>query len=81
MLFNALTIHRDATDSGKRTVRLECLNQIRQQLDKLYALESTLDNCSPKQQQQQQQSLQSSHDMFNEDHQQQSPLDQKIADP
>ncbi|XP_020289856.1 uncharacterized protein LOC109857693 [Pseudomyrmex gracilis] len=75
LLFNALTIHRDATvNSGKRIVRLECLNQIRQQLDKLYALESTPDNCTPKQQQ-------SSHDVtFNEDRSQQLPLDQKIVD-
>lgn len=46
--FNDLTIHRDSADTSRRIVRLECLNHIRQQLDKLYALESTLDNCPPK---------------------------------
>lgn len=76
-LLNALTIHRNSTNSDKRTVRLECLNHIRQELVKLYALESTLNNCSPKQQ-----SL-SSYDMPGNEEQQQSHqlLDQKIADP
>lgn len=73
LLFNALTIHREATDSGRRTVRLECLNHIRQQLDKLYALESTLDNCPPKLQ-----SLSSYDVPCNEERSQ--PLEQKIAD-
>ncbi|XP_067210309.1 uncharacterized protein [Linepithema humile] len=72
LLFNALTIHRDSTDSSRRTVRLECLNHIRQQLDKLYALESTLDNCPLKLQ-----SL-SSHDVPCSEERQ--PLEQKIAD-
>lgn len=73
LLFNALTIHRNSTDSGKKTVRLECLNHIRQQLDKLYALESTLDNCPLKVQ-----SL-SSHDIpCNEEQMQQ--LEHKIAE-
>ncbi|XP_071626574.1 uncharacterized protein [Temnothorax longispinosus] len=48
LLLNGLTIRRDSVDTSRRFVRLECLNHIRQQLDKLYALESTLDNCPPK---------------------------------
>ncbi|XP_014488514.1 PREDICTED: uncharacterized protein LOC106751836 [Dinoponera quadriceps] len=47
LLLNALTIHQNSTDSDKRTVRLECLNHIQQELVKLYALESILDNCPP----------------------------------
>ncbi|KAM0730691.1 hypothetical protein ACS0PU_003020 [Formica fusca] len=75
LLFNALTIHRNSTDSGKRTVRLECLNHIRQQLDKLYALESTLDNCPLKLQ-----SLSNNDILCNEEHQQMQQLEHKIAD-
>ncbi|XP_072760038.1 uncharacterized protein [Anoplolepis gracilipes] len=75
LLFNALTIHRNSTDSGKRTVRLECLNHIRQQLDKLYALESTLDNCPLKLQ-----SLSNNDVSCNEEHQQTQQLEHKIAD-
>lgn len=69
-LFNALTIPRDLADSNKRTVRLECLNHMRRELDKLYALESTLENCPPKQ---------SSHDTAC-DQEQQSQQEQKIAE-
>ncbi|XP_011864930.1 PREDICTED: uncharacterized protein LOC105560418 [Vollenhovia emeryi] len=76
LLFNGLTIRRDSVDPSRRIVRLECLNHIRQQLDKLYALESTLDNCPPK--------LQplSSRDMpRNEERQQtQHQLEQKTTD-
>ncbi|KMQ95076.1 hypothetical protein RF55_4729 [Lasius niger] len=75
LLFNALTIHRNSTDSSKRTVRLECLNHIRQQLDKLYALESTLDNCPLKLQ-----SLSNHVISCNEEHQQTQQLEHKIAD-
>lgn len=75
LLFNALTIHKNSTDSSKRTVRLECLNHIRQQLDKLYALESTLDNCPLKLQ-----SLSNNDILYNEEHQQTQQLEHKIAD-
>ncbi|KYN34870.1 hypothetical protein ALC56_10838 [Trachymyrmex septentrionalis] len=74
LLFNGLTIHRDST--SRRIVRLDCLNHIRQQLDKLYALESTLDNCPPKLQ-----SLSSCDMPRNEERQQsQHQLEQKTAD-
>lgn len=76
LLFNGLTIRRDSVDTSRRIVRLECLNHIRQQLDKLYALESTLDNCPPK--------LQplSSRDMPRNEERQQSQhqLEQKTTD-
>ncbi|XP_029157160.1 uncharacterized protein LOC114929691 isoform X2 [Nylanderia fulva] len=75
LLFNALTIHRNSTDSSKKTVRLECLNHIRQQLDKLYTLESTLDNCPLKLQ------SMSNHDIpCNEEYQQTQQLEHKIAE-
>ncbi|XP_028048080.1 uncharacterized protein LOC105836612 isoform X4 [Monomorium pharaonis] len=48
LLINDLTNYKDSADTSRRIVRLECLNHIRQQLDKLYALESTLGNCSSK---------------------------------
>ncbi|XP_018402584.1 PREDICTED: uncharacterized protein LOC108779625 [Cyphomyrmex costatus] len=74
LLFNGLTIRRNST--SRRIVRLECLNHIRQQLDKLYALESTLDNCPPKLQ-----SLSSCDMPRNEERQQsQHQLEQKTAD-
>lgn len=76
LLFNGLTIRKDSVDTSRRIVRLECLNHIRQQLDKLYALESTLDNCPPK--------LQplSSRDMLRNEEPQQSQhqLEQKTTD-
>jgi len=76
LLFNGLTIHRDSADTSRRIVRLECLNHIRQQLDKLYALESILDNCPPKLQ-----PLSGCDMPRNEEHQQsQHQLEQKIAD-
>lgn len=75
LLFNALTIHQNTSDSSRRTVRLECLDHIRQQLDKLYALESTLDNCNYGK-------LQSCHDTsyVEENQQLQQALEQKIVD-
>lgn len=74
LLFNGLTIRKDSVDTNRRVVRLECLNHIRQQLDKLYALESTLDNCPPK--------PLSSHDMprIEERQQSQHQLEQKTTD-
>lgn len=76
LLFNGLTIRRDSVDTSRRIVRLECLNHIRQELDKLYALESALDNCPPK--------LQplSSRDMLRNEECQQSQhqLEQKTTD-
>ncbi|XP_019697467.1 uncharacterized protein LOC105184559 [Harpegnathos saltator] len=73
-LLNALTIDGNSTNFDKRIIRLECLDRIRQELIKLYALESTLDNCSPKQQ-----SL-SGHNISCNKEQQEShqPLKQKI---
>ncbi|XP_011693242.1 PREDICTED: uncharacterized protein LOC105453195 isoform X2 [Wasmannia auropunctata] len=76
LLFNGLTIHRNSVDTSRRIVRLECLNHIRQQLDKLYALESILDNCPPKLQ-----PLSSSDMPRNEECQQsQHQLEQKTTD-
>lgn len=76
LLFNGLAIRRDSLDTSRRIVRLECLNHIRQQLDKLYALESTLDNCPPKLQ-----PLSSRDMLHNEESQQaQHQLEQKTTD-
>ncbi|XP_012063500.1 PREDICTED: uncharacterized protein LOC105626813 [Atta cephalotes] len=72
LLFNGLTIHKDST--SRQVIRLDCLNHIRQQLDKLYALESTLDNCPPKLQ-----SLSSCDMPRNEEQQSQHQLEQKTA--
>ncbi|KAL0105122.1 hypothetical protein PUN28_016640 [Cardiocondyla obscurior] len=75
LLFNDLRIHQNSMDVDRRIVRLECLNHIRQELNKLYALESTLTNCTPKLQ-----SLSSRNMPCNEESQQsQRQLEQKTT--